>query len=285
MPANFTKRPAISVPRFTDSARAISVLLKLSIAMPFPLAHPAAVLPLRRYCPRWLSFPALVIGSLTPDFSYILGEERGGILGHRFLGSFEFCLPAGIVLAVLFYALRTPVVRLLPEPYQRALLPLCRRPYGSIGAVLISLLIGAWTHLLWDSFTHNDGWFVQNLPVLQGVVLKVGHRTARICHVLWYGCSFAGVVWLFLEFEKWKQARVTRNAGGLGRTVLRDAVLVAILVVPIQLVHHLIKGQRPGLYLIAALCALPIIGIVLKMGNARRSAAGSAAAGEEREED
>ena len=39
--------------------------------MPFPLAHPAAVLPFRRYCSRWLNFPALVIGSLVPDLGYL----------------------------------------------------------------------------------------------------------------------------------------------------------------------------------------------------------------------
>jgi len=32
--------------------------------MPFPLAHPAAVLPLKRFCPQRLSFSALVIGAL-----------------------------------------------------------------------------------------------------------------------------------------------------------------------------------------------------------------------------
>lgn len=243
--------------------------------MPFPLAHPAAVLPLRRYCPRWLNFPALVIGSLSPDLSYLFGENIGGALGHRFVGSFEFCLPAGVVLVVLFYALRSTAVRMLPGPYQRALLPLCQRPAGPIWVILISLLIGAWTHLLWDSFTHKDGWAVQHLPLLQSVVVTVGSRTARVCHVLWYGCSFAGVVWLFLVFERWKQVCVGGGAGVSSKAVLWDAVLVALLVLPIQLVHHLIRDQRHALYLVAALCALPVIGIVLKMRNARKSAAGN----------
>ncbi len=250
--------------------------------MPFPLAHPAAVLPLRRYCPRWLNFPALVIGSLSPDFSYLFGENVGGRVGHRFVGSFEFCLPAGIVLIVLFYTLRSLAVRLLPQHYQRALLPLCQRPAGSLLAILISLLVGAWTHLLWDSFTHTDGWFVQHLPVLQSVVVKVGSRTARVCHVLWYGCSFAGVVWLFLEFERWKQVGVAGGGGVSSKEVLRDAVLVAILVVPIQLVHHLVRSHKSALYLIAILCALPVLGILLKMRSAHRGSAGRPAADESR---
>lgn len=238
--------------------------------MPFPLAHPAAVLPLRRYCPQRLSFPALVIGSLTPDASYLLGEKAGAIFGHSLLGSVAFCLPVGLVMVALFYGLRAPVVRMLPAPYPQAFLPLCRRPLGSLWVVVMSLLIGAWTHILWDSFTHNDGWFVQHLPVLQSVVLSVAGRTARVCHLLWYGCSFVGVIWLFLAFEKWKQASLNEGAGSRGKAVLWDAVLVALLVLPIALVHHLVRSHKPGLYLIAAMCALPVLGVILKLGNARK---------------
>jgi hypothetical protein len=253
--------------------------------MPFPLAHPAAVLPLRRYCPRWLSFPALVIGSLSPDAGYCFREEAVGTFSHGLLGSIAFCLPLGIVLVALFYGLRSPVVRMLPAPYQQAFLPLCRRPSGSPWAVIISLLIGAWTHLFWDSFTHHDGWCVQHLPVLQSVVVSVAGRTARVCHLLWYGCSFAGVIWLFLVFEKWKQARVNGDAGASGKAMLRDAVLVAVLLLPIELVHHLARSNQPGLYLIAALCALPVIWVVLKMGNARKSATANKPAAEGRDAD
>lgn len=240
--------------------------------MPFPLAHPAAVLPLRRYCPRWLSFPALVIGSLTPDAGYCLGELGGrdwGVFTHGVLGSVVFCLPLGMVLLALFYALRSPVVRMLPTPYQQALLPLCRRSSGSSWVVVLSLLIGTWTHLLWDSFTHNDGWFVQHLPVLQSVAFSAGGHRARMCHLLWYGCSFAGVIFLFLAFDKWKRACITGGAGASDKGRLRYAVLAAVLVLPMELVHHLAGSDRPGLYLIAALCALPVLGVALKLGNAR----------------
>ncbi len=241
--------------------------------MPFPLAHPAAVLPLRRCCPRWLSFTALVIGSITPDVGYLFGEKYWGTLSHRFLGSIEFCLPAGIVLVALFYWLRTPVVRILPAPYQQALLPLCQRQRDSIWAIFISLLIGAWTHWLLDSFTHTSGWFVQHLPVLNNRAFTVAGQSARVCHVLWYACSFVGVVWLFLVFERWKRVNVAGAAGASGLAVLRDAVLVATLVVPIELVHHLVRLNKFGLGLLAALCAVPVLGIVLRVANHRKGAA------------
>ena len=241
--------------------------------MAFPLAHPAAVLPLRRYCPRWLSFPALVIGSLSPDAGYCLRNLGGldwGTFSHGLLGSVAFCLPVGVVLLALFYGLRAPVVRMLPAPYQQAFLPLCWRPLGSPWAVVISLLIGVWTHLLWDSFTHKDGWCVAHLPMLQYVVVTVAGRTARVFILLWYVSTFAGMIWLFLVFDKWKRACVNEGATASGKGGLRYAVLVALLVLPIELVHHLFGSDRPGLYLIAAACALPVLWITLKLGNARR---------------
>ena len=70
--------------------------------MPFTLAHPAAVLPLRRFCPRFLNFPALVVGSVGPDAGYAFGWLGADQVSHRFLGSFVFCLPVGLVLVGLF---------------------------------------------------------------------------------------------------------------------------------------------------------------------------------------
>ena len=135
--------------------------------MPFPLAHPAAILPLRRYCQRYLSFPALIIGSLSPDVGYFSGHFRLGEFSHRLLpGSFGFCLPVGLLLVLVFYLVRSPVVSILPARYRPAFLPLCQRPVGSPFVIVVSLLIGAWTHLLLDSITHPDGWLVEHLPVL-----------------------------------------------------------------------------------------------------------------------
>ncbi len=239
------------------------VLANYGISMPFPLAHPAAVLPLRRYCPRFLSFPALVIGSLTPDAGYAFGEGSVGAFSHRFIGTLGFSLPLGLVLVTLFYVLRTPAVGLLPPAYREALLPACRRPLGSFWVVAISVLLGSCSHVLWDSFTHTEGWFVQHWPLLQSPVLVMGSRTARVCHLLWYGCSFAGVGWLLIVFEKWKLACSGKPARGLSKAALRDSALGAILVLPLGLVHHFVHGPL-GMVLIVVLCFLLVAGFVLK---------------------
>ena len=169
--------------------------------MPFPLAHPAAVLPLRRFCPRYFNFPALVIGSLCPDVGYFFDA---GNFSHRFLaGSFGFCLPVGLMLVLMFYGGRWPVVGILPASYRRLLLPLCQRPAGNPFLIVISLLIGAWTHILLDSITHPDNWLVQYLPGLLAPALSVGRHRFLICEILYASFTFAGVAWLAYCYLHW----------------------------------------------------------------------------------
>src|SRR5215472_4410846 len=90
------------------------------VMMPFPLAHPAAVLPIRRWF-KWLSFPALVIGSLVPDAGYLIPQF--GDLSHDILGSILFGLPVGGLMLAAFYALRRPVVIRTPSRLRRSILP------------------------------------------------------------------------------------------------------------------------------------------------------------------
>jgi hypothetical protein len=220
--------------------------------MAFPLAHPAAVLPLRRWF-KWLSFPALVIGSLVPDAGYLVPQL--GDLSHQFLGSILFGLPVGGLILAAFYVLRTPVVVRMPMPVRRSVLPVCNRPLGPLWIAVLSLLIGIYTHIVWDSVTHKDGWIAEHVPILLTPIFQFDGRTARLCNALWYISSFLGAGWLFLAFEKWKHSAVATPAGtrGNGRDMVQDAIFLAILVVPISLVHHLVRSPV-GFVMTAAFC-------------------------------
>ena len=171
--------------------------------MPFTLAHPAAVLPLRRFCPRFLSLPALVVGSVCPDAWYAFAGLGADTLAHRFVGSFVLCLPAGLVLLGLFVGGRAWFVRLVPGSSQAVFGPLCLVPLGSFGVVVCSLLVGTWTHLLWDSFTNQQGQATVFFSGLQAAVGSVAGHQVRVCHVLWYAFSFAGVACVLVAYERW----------------------------------------------------------------------------------
>jgi hypothetical protein len=126
--------------------------------MPFTLAHPAAILPFRRWCPHVLSFPSLVIGSLVPDVGNCFNLD---IFAHSLFGSLTLCLPLGLVAVAAFYRVRYPLVLTLPSPHRELLLPMCKSSHETIAVCIVSLLVGIWGHLAWDLFTHDHSWLAQ----------------------------------------------------------------------------------------------------------------------------
>ncbi|WP_374351181.1 DUF4184 family protein [Chitinimonas sp.] len=124
--------------------------------MPLTLAHPAAVLPLWRWR-RHLPFPALVVGSMAPDFEYLLYLRPASGIGHTPLGVLLVSLPLAAIMFALLHALWLPALRQwLDWPTQAA------RP--SLAAIVLALLLGIGSHLLWDGFTHRTSPLVQALP-------------------------------------------------------------------------------------------------------------------------
>jgi hypothetical protein len=118
--------------------------------VPYPFAHPAAVLPLVR-----LGVPsALAIGSVAPDLWYLVPlVERAD--AHALGGLLWFCLPAGLALYLLFHlVLKEPLIALISP--RLSAFACSGLPARSWGAVLLSLLLGILTHLVWDAFTHAN---------------------------------------------------------------------------------------------------------------------------------
>ncbi|PRY03982.1 uncharacterized protein DUF4184 [Pontibacter ummariensis] len=129
--------------------------------MPFTFSHPAVVLPLK-YLPKgWVSLTGLVVGSVVPDFEKFIKMEPGNTFSHTWHGLFWFNLPLGILLAFVFHVIvRNPLVDHLPLFLKKRLVrfksfnwPLYFRKH--YGIVMLSVLIGAFSHLVWDSFTHK----------------------------------------------------------------------------------------------------------------------------------
>lgn len=123
--------------------------------MPFTLAHPAVVLPIRR-----LDKLALIVGSLAPDFVYFLQGQASLGIGHTAWGVVAVDLPLCVV-AFWAYAFIAPVLwRYMPDMLN---LNHCPKPTQSPkqwGVFVVSALIGIVSHIVLDSFTHKTGFFV-----------------------------------------------------------------------------------------------------------------------------
>lgn len=178
--------------------------------MPWTFAHPAAVLPLRRFCPRWLNWPALVIGSLVPDLGYYLHALDLSRLMHRFPDGLAACVLAGLILLVPFYALRRPMCQLLPQPHRGALLALiAARPafsflsLAALMSMMLSLAIGAVTHMAWDGLTHRGGWAVMRALALQEPLFFLWGTGVPAYQALQHLSTLIGVVALAWVYARW----------------------------------------------------------------------------------
>jgi hypothetical protein len=198
--------------------------------MPFPVAHPAAILPLRRYCPRYLSFPALIAGSLSPDLGYLFGDLHLNLFSHRFwAGSFGFCLPVGLLMVAAFYFIRRPAAQILPRRLQELFGLFRQPPVGSWLFFPVSVLIGARTHILLDSLSHTDGWLVEHIPALYQPVF----HGMPVCSVLYAAFTFLGAAWLAHHYLLWLQP--AKGVRGLRRPAMTWSVALlfgaAILII------------------------------------------------------
>jgi len=196
--------------------------------MPFTLAHPAAVLPLRAVA-RLRTAP-LMIGAMTPDLpGFLPGKvHRYVAVTHVFAHSFTIDLLLGYAtLAVIFLLQRPLTAPLWPRARTlclHALEPL-RRPSAWVWAVP-AILLGVWTHLLWDSFTHPEGWIVQRVAVLSAP-LTLGPYNSTVYHALQYLSSIVGLCVMVLWYDR-LPARVVSDAEGASRSAAGPVLLLVV---------------------------------------------------------
>jgi hypothetical protein len=175
--------------------------------MPFTFSHPAIILPLT-YLPRhWFSLTGLVIGSLTPDFEYFLRMRIKSLYSHTIDGLFWFDLPLGLLLAFIFHNIvRDSLYDNLPTFLQSRISAFRQFNWNEHFkrnwiVVLISILIGASSHIFWDSFTHDHGYFVQTIPTLTNSVDFFGIQVP-ILKILQHSSTLIGGLVIALAIYK-----------------------------------------------------------------------------------
>lgn len=180
--------------------------------MPFTPAHPALVLPLISRKQPLLSSTGLIIGSMAPDFEYFFRLHHVSYFSHTIIGVFLFNVPITFLLSVIFHVLvRDQVIRHLP-PYFRQRALTVRYPEWltylekNWFLFLISAVIGAFSHLLWDEFTHPDNYIVTILPILlTQVKLPVIEKSIMLCRLIQHLSSVLGiavVLWYVYRLPK-----------------------------------------------------------------------------------
>jgi hypothetical protein len=213
--------------------------------MPGTFSHPAAVLPLRRFTPWPLNFAALVIGSMTPDFGYFIDRFDLSRFAHTLPGSFLACVPTGVAMLILLYLFAKPVCYALPSPHREVLSPLCPafpRQFTVCLMILLSLFLGAWTHIFWDAFTHLDGWFVERIAFLRAPAFQTGSSTTHVYLALQEGSTLLGFPILVIAYWIWLQRRgeplLSFSKSDLWRYLFWGAIAVISFSIGIPTAYH-----------------------------------------------
>ena len=208
--------------------------------MPYPFAHPAAIVPLAGPMGRFAVPSALAIGSMVPDAWYfvpLLAREDS----HSAGGLLWFCVPAGLLAYLAFHLLlKQPLLALLPDRLAAKLAQFAspRLPKAAWRAVALSLLVGACTHLAWDALAHTSRvlqhgstllgtlflvwWIWRRLPsaplrpLPRGLLLSPGVRHGILGMVI--APAIAWAAWV----AGGDLMSLTRDAAGL-RELLRSA--------------------------------------------------------------
>jgi len=246
--------------------------------MPWTLAHPAAVLPLRKLGPKHLSFGGLVVGSVSPDIGYYVGRFDLATIAHTSLGLLMLCLPTGLVLFALVRVLHRPVANLLPEPHRSALLSVPQVPRLTslpiVFAVAVSIILGAMTHNVWDSFTHSAGYMVSKLPLLRESIGAIGTRGVRVYELLQHASTLVGLSVVVVAYVAWlKRVEVSPVTPPLSSDRWRYALLVALLAGSVTLAALVsyemsrVSGKANGAVMVIRLviCATSIFAIALSV--------------------
>lgn len=213
--------------------------------MPFTIAHSVTSRPIARLSGGRLVAPALAVGAMAPDFEYLAHLSATRTIGHTPAGVFLLCLPTALVALFLWERLLAPVLSQLLRPGTGGLTngwgegDHFRSP-SRIALVGLSVVIGSYSHIAWDAFTHEGGAVVS---LWSGFSHNVGPGWFPVYQWLQYGCSLFGMavlgVWAHRAYRRPVEERsadrggprADRSEGGRTRWAVAGAMAGGLLLV------------------------------------------------------
>ncbi len=175
--------------------------------MPFTLSHPALILPLNYLPKKWISLTGLAIGSITPDFEYFLRMKIESNFSHTLWGIFWFDLPLGILLTFIYHNIvKNEFIDNLPKELNSRFINNKKLNWNNYFAknwmiVILSLFVGVISHIFWDSFTHENGFFVKVFSDLRNTIDILG-KPIKILKLLQHSSTLIGGIVIIYSIIK-----------------------------------------------------------------------------------
>lgn len=147
--------------------------------MAFTLAHPAAVIHFTKKHKSYINNAAMIFGTMAPDFEYFILFKPKEVIGHSIKGFLFVNLPLVILLYLIFYkVIKSDLISNFPRGINQHLHALYNDKiklfsFKEFIVFSYSSFIGMATHVVWDSFTHKNGFFVNKIDVLSNTILNI----------------------------------------------------------------------------------------------------------------
>lgn len=218
--------------------------------MPFTLSHAAAVLPLARgpVVPA-----ALVVGAVAPDVPYFLKLPRyagawyepfvNATTTHHWPGALTVAVPTAAVLLAVWWVVRAPLVALVASGGGK---PGSDESAGRLeraGWTLLSLVVGVATHVLWDSFTHGDGFLVERV----GVLREPAFAGMDVARVLQHVSTVVGLVvlaaWALRWVTRWRERGGRLEVTGTSGAVIGGVGVLGLTAVGVALAASIAERE------------------------------------------
>lgn len=216
--------------------------------MPFTLAHPSIVLPFKS---KYFNLTALILGSMAPDFIYFLLFSPSSNLGHTMIGFILFNLPMCFLINYVFFKyMKDMIIWSMPKCISDRYMyitkyenNICNK--ADLLKFVYSALIGMMTHILWDSFTHETGFFVSKISMLS-MNIELLQRNIPIYKILQHGSTIVGFIIIFIYLYNIRDKYKYRYINTLNRKLIRISLLIVFI---ITMSTSILVFYKLGLYI------------------------------------
>lgn len=218
-------------------------------SMPFTLTHVLAVVPIKQTIWKKASLSALIIGTVVPDWPLYISLSPSYQVTHSLTGLFTTCVPLGFALYLFFHiVLKKPVFELLPQPFRQRLNCFMASPlsfhFYDILTTILAIMVGAMTHIVWDTLTHQWGWGVTLFPSLNNVFFTIMGVEVRGYKLLQYGSTVVGIPILSLYLAMWFRSSHPQSVPpSIVPSNLRIGLIVSFIAIPLIVGVSAATGQ------------------------------------------
>ncbi len=169
--------------------------------MPFTLSHAVLAPPLAKLSGQRLPIAALAIGTMLPDL-HRLFTLRHDPTPHLWSALLYPNLLLGLVFCALWYLLYRPALYRFVGVHHPLNLNTIKSVLGFVCGLILALLIGNATHLIWDGLTHHDfrsfafqDFLAQSVQLGTGIypmhrILQIGSSILALPFLLWMSLHY-----------------------------------------------------------------------------------------------